>query len=70
VLVKYVKVFIIVCLVLVVIAPWFLLSKRHRPVAGDLSSDGAGATGDGGCYGDHHGGRDGGRAGSDGGGSH
>ena len=65
-----VKIFIVVGLVLLVIAPWILSRERLRQTGGGLGSDGAGATGDGGCYGDHHGGCDGGHAGDNGGGSH
>jgi len=66
-----VKIFIVVGLVLLVIAPWVLSRERFSQPGAGLGSDGAGATGDGGCYEDHHGGCDGGgHAGGDGSGSH
>ena len=68
---KYAKVFIIICLALVVIAPWFL-SGRHRRrngLTGSDTSDGSG--GDGyshhGHFADHGGNDGGGHGGGDGG---
>lgn len=70
-LAKYVKFFIIVCLGLVVIAPWFLCRGRRGQTGDAFGSDGASEFGGGGYGGfDHHGGHDGGHAGGDGGGSH
>jgi hypothetical protein len=65
VLSKYVKLFIIVCLALVVIAPWLLTGKRHRQTGLGSGSDGARIAGEGDC---DDGGHDGGHAGGDGGG--
>jgi hypothetical protein len=60
---KYAKVFIIICLALVVIAPW-LLSGRHRRRNGSTGSDASYVSGgDGDSHHGHfadHGGHDGG----------
>ena len=62
---KYAKVFVIVCLALAVIAPWFLPRRGRSGDSGSGDSDPGG-----GWVSDHHGGHDGGHAGGDGGGSH
>ena len=65
------KIFSLVLVAVLGIAPALLWRERLMQTGEGLGSDGAGATGDGGCYEDHHGGCDGGgHAGGDGSGSH